>query len=293
MTTVGLLDGPGRFQPTEGWEDFTLDAEPFPLGNCSTLSDPDHSTKPPLRLAILAPRCRPYEACAIGDYKANLMGEVIGLSEEGRNFSVMFSTTIGQPTDLMRNLLVKWAMENRVDIGIFLDDDMTPDWSYHMGIGPQFLTTALRYMEANPRCAVVASPYCQGMPELRVNVINMEGVRYSRREAQYMSGVVKCKQTALGVSAVHIGRLAGSTNAPKCWHKFVFKDEARTEMGRAEDFYFCDRIRDMGFEIAVAWDCWASHKKEFDVAKPGYDSLSELIDKGYLYGSSSQGKNQS
>lgn len=196
------------------------------------------------------------------------------------------------PVTMTRNLAVKLAIENKMDILIMIDADMGADL-----INPNqtFWETTFNFMLSrwNQAPSIVAVPYCSAPPVEAVMGFkwsttqtddpnpNYQLKKYDRDESVLLKGILPAAAVGTGLVAIDMRIFTGFTLPngqvvklnKKPYFYYEWADEAQTTKLSTEDVVFS---RNAGLTFAehgldtvfINWDCWAKHYKVKEVGKP-------------------------
>ena len=190
------------------------------------------------------------------------------------------------PVTMCRNLAVKAAIHNGIDILVMVDSDMAPD----IDRDNPFLPEAFEFIKGRWHEAptVIAAPYCTGAPAYSLTMgrwrTYAEGLRvkaslYTREEALAMQGIQPCSLMGTGLIAIDMRVFTGFPVGDELvklsppWFFYEFTDEEHTTKASTEDMVF---TRNLSLVFAkhdltvgyVNWDAWAYHVKTEFVGKP-------------------------
>ena len=173
------------------------------------------------------------------------------------------------PTPVARNLLVKKAREQQVDILFMLDDDMRLDVN--------FFQAALDFLLAHEGPAAIGVPYCTAPPEEKVNVFEWAtsesgtpsfvfGIEpITREDSVRRTGIERVLNLGTGGIAYKL-TCFDKINHP--YYDYSYEDQEHTKVIETEDCYCHHKLNDAGVPLYVHWNFWADHYKMKRVGKP-------------------------
>lgn len=209
------------------------------------------------------------------------------------------------PIHMVRNLLVKKALDEGADYILMIDSDMQPDvepdglpfwdtsWKFMLDrrareheyreaarINPTWFDSGKDFegacFERFPP-ATIAAPYCGPPPSESVYVMkwdipesntlqpNYKLKMFERSEATRFSGIMQ-------VAALPTGLILYDSRVfrrlPPPWFNYEYTDEYMTEKSSTEDIYQTRNASLIGMTQFVNWDAWAGHIKPKVVRKP-------------------------
>jgi len=195
------------------------------------------------------------------------------------------------PTDMCRNLAVKVAQQNGMDILVMVDDDMGPDL---VNPAKTFWEIAIDFIISRWDSAptIIAAPYCSAPPSEEVLIFRWENresdnpnpdyqiKRFSRYEATKATGIEAVAALPTGLIAMDMRIFNGFNLAdgrviklPHPYFSYEWTDITQTAKASTEDVVFSRNasllFHKYGLETCfVAWDAWAIHYKVKAVGKP-------------------------
>jgi hypothetical protein len=190
------------------------------------------------------------------------------------------------PITMCRNLAVKAALANDIDILIMLDSDMAPDIDKEHPFLPSAFEFIKRRWHEAP--TIISAPYCTAGPDYlpvmglwrnHKDRFEIKSDLYTREEAAQLSGVQPCSLQGTGLMALDMRvfsgfEVGGATVAlPPPWFYYEYVDETNSAKASTEDMVFTRNVTLLfgkhGLEIGfVDWDAWAYHVKTQFVGKP-------------------------
>lgn len=180
------------------------------------------------------------------------------------------------PTPVARNVVTNMAKKLGLSIIFQLDDDM---WFPN-----EFYQAAVDFLLAHNGPAVIASPYCQGPPEEKVNVfeygtpgngVNVPFVllNVTREDAARRKGIEKVAAIGTGCIAYRVDAFDKITHP---YFDYKYTDDSHTAVSETEDCWNCRKLHYAKVPIYCHWDWWSSHYKTLRVEKPGVVSDAQI-----------------
>lgn len=197
------------------------------------------------------------------------------------------------PTDMCRNLAVKVAQQNGMDILVMVDDDMGPDL-----VNPErtFWEIAIDFIISrwDKAPTIIGAPYCSAPPDEDVLIFRWTNrqsdnpnpdyqiQKFSRYEAAKLTGIEAVAALPTGLIAIDMRIFNGFPLAdddgrvikikPPYFY-YEWTDITQTAKASTEDVVFTRNasltFHKYGIETCfVAWDAWAVHYKTKAVSKP-------------------------
>jgi hypothetical protein len=199
---------------------------------------------------------------------------------------LLYWSTNDTPITMTRNLAVKAAIHNEVDILVFCDSDMIPD----IDKAHPFLPSAFKFIKSRWATAptIISAPYCMGAPtysptmgrwRTHHNGYPIATALYTREEAAEFTGIQPCSLQGTGLMAIDMRIFTGFPireeviKLPPPFYYYEYTDENNSEKASTEDMVFSRNVTllfakhnlEIGF---VDFDSWAYHIKNEFVGKP-------------------------
>lgn len=199
---------------------------------------------------------------------------------------LLYANQDDTPITMGRNLAVRTAIEQGVDILVMLDSDMSPD----IDRSHPFLPSAFQFIKSrwNQAPTIISAPYCTGgpgyLPIMGTWRTHKEGLAfktelYTREEAAAFTGILPCSLQATGLMAIDMRVFTGfsingeTVKLPPPWFYYEYRDNYNSHKASTEDMVFTRNVSLLfakhGLEIGyVDWDAWAQHVKAQHIGKP-------------------------
>ena len=173
------------------------------------------------------------------------------------------------PTPVARNLLIKTARDNGVDILFQIDDDM--------GVPPDFFMAATNFLLEQPGAAAIGVPYCTAPPREDVTVFEWASgqtgspdapfalTNIVREDAARRKGIERVANLGTGCVAYKLSCFNAITPP---YFDYSYEDKEHTKVIETEDCFAHRRLMMAGVPLYVHWDFWANHYKSKVVVKP-------------------------
>jgi hypothetical protein len=220
-----------------------------------------------------------FEKADVGTY----MGKVgFGLASDERIDGFDSIVVESNRIALARNQIAKAAIDGGYDLLLMIDPDMVPDC---IPGAPTFLKSSLDWMlpqfdftpagQYRAPAFIIGAPYCGGWPKFDVQVWEHGGgvrpvIRYDRRRAAEMKGIGTVDAVGTGLLLMPV-ELVRSLSGP--WFYDSYGSVDQLDLISTQDFSFCQHVRTSFGRVYCNWDCWAGHRQEYKVGKPGTDGL--------------------
>ena len=177
-----------------------------------------------------------------------------------------------EPTPLARNKAVVRARQagfGANDVLIMIDNDMVPP-EPTTAIGDNFYNRAVRFLTDHPGPHVFASPYRGAAPKRSVQVIDVQGTRYTPERAAACRHIDQVAGIGTGLFACNMAAFDAIEKAGHLpWFEYAYVDPpCNADMASTEDIVFCDKLNRAGGRIFCDWESWSGHAKIEIVGKP-------------------------
>ncbi len=199
------------------------------------------------------------------------------------------------PITMTRNLALKQARENGVDVLMMVDSDQNPD--LYLKADPTakpFWESSFDFLyehwDKGPCC--IAAPYCGPLPhpvrggESNVYVFRWarsqnddtgEGFRlrqFSREEAAQRAGIEEVAALPTGMIMLDLRLL---DVVPPPWFEYEWEDPPYNSVkASTEDVYFTRNCSLLGVPQYCNWDAWVGHAKPSIVGRPMIIGVNEI-----------------
>ncbi len=179
------------------------------------------------------------------------------------------------PITLSRNKVCKIARQQKADLILMLDNDMSPDLKLP-GSKP-FWDSTLDFMLNHSGPCVVAAPYCGPPPHSNVYVFqwnnhvnehadgDMRLEQFGREEAAIRTGFEEVAALPTGLILIDV-RALDYLKHPLFYYEWA--DEEQSTKASTEDVTFTRDLSLAGCPVYVNWDAWAGHWKRWRADKP-------------------------
>jgi len=190
------------------------------------------------------------------------------------------------PTTMCRNLAIKAAIFNNVDILVMVDSDMIPD----IDRSHPFIPSAFDFIKSRWHQAptIISAPYLTAGPaynpvmgtwRTKKDGFEYKAEVYNREEAASFTGIRECSLQGTGLMALDMRLFTGfkigdeEVKLPPPWFYYEFEDETNSVKVSTEDMVMTRNVTLLfakyGLDIAyVDWDAWATHVKTQYIGKP-------------------------
>lgn len=185
------------------------------------------------------------------------------------------------PITMTRNFAAEQALKNGMDLVLFVDSDMFPDYGLHKShLLPNqkpFLPSALNFMLGRDGPSIVAAPYCGKPPCENVFVFrwlnnesdnpncDMTLEQVSRDSAERMAGFEEVAALPTGLMLID-ARCFRKLEPPYFYYEYT--DKTESVKASTEDVTFTRDVSLSGTPVYCLWDSWAGHWKYKCVGKP-------------------------
>lgn len=203
----------------------------------------------------------------------------------------------GTPITMTRNRMVKYAIENGVDILFMLDNDNIPHESFYDR------AMSLIYARYRDVPTVIAAPYVGPPPMENVYVFRWESfenndpemkhrlVQYTRYEAGFKKGFEAVAAIPTGCVAIDMRIFTGfqGVKLPLPWFYYEYEDGFQAEKKSTEDVVWSRNVSALFLAtlsldtVFVDWDSWAGHWKHKMVEKPHISVPANLMQTFFRY----------
>ncbi len=161
-----------------------------------------------------------------------------------------------------RNKAVSIAQSMNCDALVMVDSDMLPA----MG----FFKHAIEFLRDRAGPVVIASPYCgsplNGCPvHVQRSPDGKSVVPVTRDEAAMLTGNEQVAAIGTGLMAIHLDCF-DVIGQP--YFAVEYASSSQDVVLLTEDYYFCQKLGQMGGQVWVSWDHWSGHDKHFIVQRP-------------------------
>jgi hypothetical protein len=216
--------------------------------------------------------------CAAGALWASKQKDIDG--------GLLFYSINDTPTSMCRNLAVKAAIFNNVDILVMVDNDMQPDEDR----SKPFLPLAFDFIKSRWHTAptIISAPYLTAGPSYNPvhgtwrthkDGFGIKAEVLTREEAANFTGIQPCSLHGTGLMAVDTRIFSGFpvgdeiVKLPHPYFAYEYEDESESVKSSTEDMFFSRNatllFAEHNIEIGYcAWDCWAYHVKTQKIGKP-------------------------
>ncbi len=235
---------------------------------------------PKYSVLLARPTYRGHERKEVGTWLAETLMKCKADPRVGQVSHIEVDDT---PAPMVRNAILKGAMDAKFDLVCMIDDDMEPD--LYLKSDPRakpFFETAFDFMTttvANRPC-MTAAPYC-GLPPMEVVMAfqwcNWQSDHpgadsrlemFTREEAANRQGIEEAGAVGTGLCLISVAGYASLPEEALPWFRYEYKDKYETEKSTTEDCYFSRNLSLYGVPSFVLWDCWSGHWKPKCVGKP-------------------------
>jgi len=191
------------------------------------------------------------------------------------------------PITMVRNLAVRAALANDIDILVMVDSDMAPD----IDKSHPFLPGAFEFIRKRWQQAptIISAPYCTGGPSYNpvmgtwrtfgASGMDVATDLYTREEAAQLHGIQPCSLQGTGLMCIDTRIFSGFpvgdelVRLPEPWFYYEYRDGSNSEKASTEDMVFTRNASLLfarhGIEVGfVDWDAWSWHVKTQFVGKP-------------------------
>lgn len=188
----------------------------------------------------------------------------------------------GTPITMLRNKMVKNAIDEDIDILVMLDNDMIPHYDFFINAFKFFYH---RYDDAP---SVIASPYCGAPPYENVFAFRWEEysgdnpenshklLGINRNEVSQLTGIQPMAAVATGCVFIDMRIFTGfrGIKLPLPWFYYEYTDAYCQDVKSTEDITWSRNIgalykAALGLDaLFIDWDSWATHCKRKNVEKP-------------------------
>lgn len=181
------------------------------------------------------------------------------------------------PITMSRNRVLKYALDEQMDLVLMVDSDMQPDLPYP-GAKP-FWDSTLEFMLNHEGPCAVAAPYGGPPPHENVYVfqwvkmsednpnVELKLAQFSREQTFQLAGIQQVAALPTGVFMLDVRALkVPGFNPP--WFEYEWTDKYQTHKASTEDVFFTRNLSLAGVPVYCNWDSWAGHHKRKIVVKP-------------------------
>jgi hypothetical protein len=207
------------------------------------------------------------------------MGDLkVKLSRDERIGRVIECPIDDTPITMTRNLAIKTAQEHKVDLVLFVDDDMAPDGYMDRPMAKPFWDSTFEFMLNHAGPCIVAAPYCGPPPDEAVYIFKLTKRQsdnpnvdislnmFPREEAAQRSGFEEVIALPTGLMLIDMRCIASL--APPYFDYEWADPPFNTRKASTEDVYFTRNASLAGIRIYCNWYSWAGHWKNKQVGPP-------------------------
>lgn len=218
----------------------------------------------------------PFGASEHPDCADWLLPTVMKAKADPRVGEVSHTRVDDTPITMSRNLVLKRAQDQNVDVLCMLDSDMKPDLKIRHAV--PFWDSSFDFLVNHEGPCVIAAPYCGTPPHENVFIFrwacrqsenpnaDVSLQQFTREEAQQRGGIEEVAALPTGLILIDI-RALKAIKPP--YFDYEYEDAPfNTKKASTEDVYFTRNLSLAGVPQYVNWDAWAGHHKRKCVGKP-------------------------
>lgn len=223
----------------------------------------------------------PYKGEEHPDIRAWAVKTMFAAKKDPRVGNLFHKDFDDTPITMTRNLAVKEAIRNEVDILVMIDNDMRPDmYLAKSPLAKPFWDSSFDFMLKHSGPCCVAAPYCGPPPHENVYIfraarkqsdhpnLDFSLDQYGREEAAVRGGIEEVAALPTGLFMLDMRAITGKAIDPP-WFDYDYADPPfNTVKATTEDCFFTRNLTLAGVPVYVNWDAWAGHHKRKCVGKP-------------------------
>jgi hypothetical protein len=207
------------------------------------------------------------------------LGELkVKLRQDARIDRILSADFDDTPITMTRNLAIETAKQQKVDLVLFVDDDMKPDGYMDRPMAKPFWDSSFDFMLNHQGPCIVAAPYCGPPPEENVYIfkitkkqsgnpnVDVAFSMFPREEAASRSGFEEVIALPTGLMLIDM-RAIEKMKPP--YFDYEWADPPfNTRKASTEDVYFTRNAALAGIKVFCNWYSWAGHWKYKCVGPP-------------------------
>lgn len=172
-----------------------------------------------------------------------------------------------RPHDRARNLCAKAFMETDFEYLLFMDEQSAPEPSYLdilLKADKPVVSGVVQTVQAGKNKLPYVGPKVEAAP-IFVS-LSFRGEKEGKYKHLYGSGLEKVDITTCAFMLIKrevMEKVHEKFGPPFSWHRLT--DKKWGIEGYSEDFDFCMKVRDVGFQIYAHFDCLLMHQQRMDM----------------------------